>query len=288
MNKPKRRKNPIFNLAFVAALLVWGTMGSYAEALRSTVLTDWSRRTLLIRIELDTREAKIALPSGRLDAERLIEQSLPGLVKDAVFSLRVDSYRKVGDSLVDGTLDVNEVLDLALEARRLDAAFSKDLRYFIASYEFPMLAASGLYLRHSKPILLKAPLAFQASKPYTGIVIYAKGSLPVHGEGKEGRLEPCLYPRIFDSDMNLVLDRNIVAPEALRRWGPVGYSRGLGIEADARVGETPIRIMAKALFGTARTDLVISRDDALKILALSENRALLTEGRIYIVADLEP
>ncbi len=88
--------------------------------------------------------------------------------------------------------------------------------------------------------------------------------------------------------MNTILERNIVEPDAIRRWGIVGYTDDLATAAlEERTGDNPLRIAAMGVFGTARTDLIISREEALRILALPENRALLKEGRVVVVVDRE-
>ena len=47
-----------------------------------------------------------------------------------------------------------------------------------------------------------------------------------------------------------------------------------------------LRIMAYQIFGTLRTDTVITRTDALKILGDPANRELIKTGRIVFVLDL--
>jgi len=85
--------------------------------------------------------------------------------------------------------------------------------------------------------------------------------------------------------MNLLVDRNRVDPGALRKWGELGYAASLGSDAEARIGSAPLKIVAQAYFGTNRSDILISRDDALKILALPENRALVSAGKILVIID---
>jgi hypothetical protein len=85
--------------------------------------------------------------------------------------------------------------------------------------------------------------------------------------------------------MKLLLDRNAVDPGAILAWGEIGYATSLDLEALKRVGEDPLRVEAVGIFGTDRSDVVISRDDALKIRALAENRALVAAGRVIILVD---
>jgi hypothetical protein len=101
---------------------------------------------------------------------------------------------------------------------------------------------------------------------------------------------PALFPRIWDEQMNLLLDKGMCAPESLARWGMVGYSQAVDDPAaDLRVGNVPLRLAARGVFGDNDTDIVISMDGARQLLALPENIALLQTGRIVIVYDsLEP
>jgi hypothetical protein len=119
-------------------------------------------------------------------------------------------------------------------------------------------------------------------------VIYAKGELPLHGTSEMVELRPCLYPEIYDSNMRLVLERLMVNPEAIERWGVAAYTD----EVDEspffeRVGPSPLRIMADGAFGSMPTDIKIAADHADRILASENNRRLLTEGRILIIIESE-
>jgi hypothetical protein len=246
----------------------------------------WDTMSLTAQISVDLHAAGIRMPEGRTEAERMIERDMPGLLQDAVFKIPVDSYRTVGDTLEDGTLAINELLGLIRSLKRKESRFSPDFLTFQAVYELPLTDIAALYVRHTRPYELPTPLSYVPARIYTGIVIYAKGLLPVHGEHVEAEVLPCLFPRIFDEEMNTILERNIVSPEAIRRWGIVGYTDNLkAAMLEERTGDNPLRIVASGVFGTSRTDIIISREEALRILALPENRELLREGRIVVVIE---
>jgi hypothetical protein len=257
--------------------------GAYAT--RSRI--DWEARLLHIEVALDLASAGLRLPGGRLEAERMMERDLPGLAKDAVFALQADSYRKVEDAIADGSFDSEALVGLADLARVESSSFSKDMREFRASYSLRLDAVASLFLTGASPSPIRAPLEARPTRAYTGIVIYAKGKLPVHGESTEGEAQPCLFPRIYDEGMGLVLDRSLVLPEVLAgdagEGGVLGYASGMGVAAGARVGSDPMRVMALELFGDSRTDYLISKDDALRILSSPGNRELLREGRVVVV-----
>jgi hypothetical protein len=253
---------------------------------------NWKERSLSIRLELDLGLAGLKMPEARLEAERMVEKDLPGLAKDAVFSIQADSYRSVGDAVATLWIESEDLLSLASLAKPSGSTFSKDLRKFVSVYTLSLDDLTTLFLNGARPSPVRESLQSMPTRAYSGVIVYAKGDLPVHGETVAGRATPCLFPRIYDSDMNLVLDRSVVAPEALSGkdgggGGVLGYSDGLGAEAGSRVGADPLRVMALELFGDSRTDYVISREDALRILSSPGNRELLSRGRVVVVLDFQ-
>lgn len=276
-------------IAAVAALLLASAAGlaSQEGAFATTSRVDWASRLVRFRIELDVAKAGIRLPAGRLEAERLVDREFAGLAKEAVFAIAVDSHRSVGDTVADGSLDVNGLLGIVPLARRGAAAFSRDMRLFSVEYEIPLGPVAGLYEGGVEAVPLAAPLGYSPSRAYTGLVVYAKGELPVRGERAAGSLRPCLFPRIYDEGMRVVSDRDHVDPAVLVSSGPVGYASALLASAEDRVGDDPLRVTAKAVFGTNRTDIILSARDADAILALPENRDFVRHGRVLVILDLE-
>jgi len=249
---------------------------------------DWAARQLSIEVSLDLAAAGLRMPSGRIEAERLIDRDLPGILAGLVLDLPVDSYRDVADCVDDGSLDESDLLGFGDQAVEHGSSFSRDMRFFIARYELPLYAVAGIFVRHRTPVSPEAPLEWRATRAYTGIVIYADSGLAVHGERTTDLARPCLFPRVYDDAMRLLLERNGVSPEALAAWGEVGYAKADSVRDGSllgRIGESPLLIDATALFGTDRTDVVIPRDEAMKILASPGNRALLAAGKVVIVID---
>jgi hypothetical protein len=250
---------------------------------------DWKARVLSIDVELDMSAAGLKMPEGRLEAQRMVEHDFPGLAKDAVFALQADSHRTIETAVADGTLDADRLVGLSSLARLEHSSFSKDMRRFLATYGLDLDAIASLFLSGAQSAPIRPPLESRPARNYSGIVVYAKGSLPVHGEGVEGSAAPCLFPRIYDDEMKLILDRSVVAPEVLSReggsGGVLGYASALGIEAGERVGGDPMRVKATELFGDARCDYVVSREDALRILSSPGNRELLRQGKVVVVLD---
>jgi hypothetical protein len=287
------KRLPLCLLAIAIALTTpaFGQEAAGAASAYSTRATlDWKERVLRLDIELDLVKAGLKMPQGRLEAERMIDRDIGGLAKEAVFSIQADSYRTIGDAVEDGSFDAERLVELPAIAKAESYSFSKDMRRFRATYALGIDSLAALFLDGGRAVPIRAPLDERRGRDYSGIVIYAKGSLPVHGEAVEGAAQPCLFPRVFDSDMNLILDKDRVAPELLAEKGAtggvLGYATGLGVEAGSRVGGDPLRVMAVELFGDGRTDYVISREDALAILSGAHNRELLRQGKVVVVLDL--
>jgi hypothetical protein len=72
-----------------------------------------------------------------------------------------------------------------------------------------------------------------------------------------------------------------VSPDGVFRPTPSGLSPELA----ALVGNNPLRIIAREVYGIRPTDPVIDREDALLILSSEENLLLLREGRVAIMVD---
>ena len=80
---------------------------------------------------------------------------------------------------------------------------------------------------------LRRPLGYAASRAFTGLVIHAQGPLPSVGTGTTAVLRPALFPRIWDENMDLVLEKAHVRAAAL---AGVGHGR---VPRPARRGGDP-------------------------------------------------
>ena len=123
-----------------------------------------------------------------------------------------------------------------------------------------------LMIKHRYPYSPKEPIQQVASRRYTGIIIDARGSLPVQGEFIQDQVDTCFFPTIWDDNMNLLYEKNMTNAAIAQKDGIVhyDYSDDESRYRD-RIGTDPLRIRARKVYGVNRTDPVISRSDALKI-----------------------
>ncbi|MBU0926438.1 MAG: hypothetical protein KKA67_01710 [Spirochaetes bacterium] len=260
--------------------------GAEASPFAARASIDWIAGLIKAEVELDLGAAGIRLPSGRSQAERSMESATPGLVRETALSVDLDSYRTVADSLLDGTLRP-EAFEAFLEAgRKTSSSLSRDLGRLVESYEWRLADLAALYVMHSAPVDMPRAERYAPTRAYTGIIVFAQGDYPVRGEHRTGKLRPSLFPRLYDEAMAPIVERNQAYPDSLRSWGAVGFAAGLDDPVvEARAGIAPLRIIASQIFGSKRTDAVISVEDALKILGSPENRELARQGRVVFVID---
>ena len=284
------RRRPAFATiaALTAAVLTFGglTLGASDTAYTSAASVDWNSGLIRASMELNLASAGLRLPSDRAEAERLILAAIPDLVRPAMLGIGLDPYRTVADSLDDGSLDPAAFQAYLEAGRRVMLSMDRDMENLVARFEWRLPDLANLYVRHSAPVRLAVPTRSMPTRAYSGIVLYAQGSYPVRGEHGSDTLRPCLFPRIYDEAMTPILDRNLADPAALRAWGVVAYATGLDDPVvESRAGGNPLRIMVAGVFGSNRTDVMISVDDSQRILGLPENRELIRSGKVVFIID---
>ncbi|MDR1909085.1 MAG: polymerase [Spirochaetaceae bacterium] len=252
----------------------------------------WEKMELSATVSLDLAGAGIILPTGRIQAEDVIRREYTALMRPYILALPYDSSSVLGDLVERGEFSFLGLEEAAASARRGAPVLSPDLSRLSAAFTIDMAALGAQFKRHRRPMDMPRVLLPVPAASWTGIVIIASERLPVHGRNISAYAAPCLFPRIWDSEMNLIYERNTLdSADSLRPL--VRYSAEAGIfldtpsglspELEAIVGQKPLRIMARGLFGIRPTDPLIDREDALLILSSENNRKLLREGRVVIV-----
>lgn len=279
--------------ALAAAMTALAVLPSFAQPAASAVsVMDWQTEQINSVITLDTALAGIELPTGRSTAISRLDMEIPNLLKDTFFSLVVDSANRLGDIVETGSVSLQDLDDILEAGRKTPPAFSRDLTTLSLHHTVSVAGVGSLFIRHNSPYSPERPLERTATRAYTGIIVDARGPLSVRGEFISDSLKPSLFPKLWDESMNLLYEKNMVEPRIARERGIVHYAASLEeAEASERIGSDPLRVVARGVYGINRTDPLLSRQDALKILSQEENLKLLREGRVVIVCDgesLEP
>lgn len=260
----------------------------FSQQATSQSIVDWTKPAFFSTAELDISESNIVLPSGRGAAKTILESKIPLLIKDPLLSLPVDSSLKLGDTVLQDTLSLEEITNIIQDGKQSASVYSNEKDSIIINHTIKLNDISSKLVKHSFPYKPNSPIEKTATRKYTGIIIDARGVLPVQGEFVTSTGNPCLFPKVWNEEMELIYEKNIEDSKVAKELGIVNYhwSSDENLYRN-RIGNDPLRITAKKIFGINRTDPVISKKDALKILSLDENRELLKQGRVIILLDKE-
>jgi hypothetical protein len=263
----------------------------FSQQIGISGVVDWNVMEISAVVTLDLASAGVKLPSGRTQGENIIDYGYLRLIQGGILGMQVDSSSTIADLIARGEMTIFDVEYFALGAESEPPALSLDLRSMFASYTINIGNISSSLIRHSRAAPIPRTLNAVTTQAYTGIIIIANESLPVHGMRSSAVPVPCLFPKIWDTEMNLIFERNMLEPA----YSSLHYAPASGIFANSPsgltpemisvVGQRPMRIIARGVFGITPTDIIIDRADALAIISSAENRRLLSEGRVAIILD---
>ena len=258
----------------------------YPSGMESQTVQNWETAQVDSKITIDLNKSGLYLPTDRNAAIRLIQQNRSSLLKNAYLSILVDSSHRIGNYLAEEKISFTDINTVINNGKSTAPILSQELQTAIIYHQNPLQELANLFVKHNAPYTPSFFPFGTASKVYTGILIDARGQLPVHGEYSSEQLNPCLFPKIWNKNMNLIYEKNIVDPDQAKKHSIVLYTGTLD-ESEYRdsIGTEPLRILARGVFGDNRTDPIISNEDAERILAKKENIELLRQGKIVIVCD---
>jgi hypothetical protein len=273
-------------------LLLIATFAFGEPRIGITGTVEWDKMEINAAVSLDLASAGIKMPVGRTQGEALIFSEYPRLIQPGILNLQVDSSSVVADLIERGSWTLLEAEYLAQQSRMVPPALSPDFISLSASYTLGIAELSAALVRHSRPAEIPGTLSPVSTPVYSGIIIIANENQPIHGMRSAVLPRPCLFPKIWDAEMNLIYERNMLNPGVgiMANYFPLkaifaNNPSGLSPEIAAIVGDRPLRIFAQGVFGIQPTDPIISREDALLIISSGGNRNLLREGRVAIILD---
>ncbi|MBP5450685.1 MAG: OmpA family protein [Treponema sp.] len=256
------------------------------SVMNSTSRVDWSKNALLSDVTLDVVKAGIPMPSGKAVSLNRIQMELPVLVKDPLLALYADDTNTIGDLVLDGKLTLDALTRIIDNSKKTPPYFVNASNNLKTTHTIDLKQIGSLLVKHNTPYVQEKPIDRISSRAYSGIVIDARGLLPVHGEHVKSKVAPCLFPKIWNQDMTLVYERNMVASSVAKSSGIVDYMKGQGSnKKTARAGNDPLWITAREVYGVNRCDPVISYEDYLRIATIPQNLELLKQGKVVILLD---
>jgi hypothetical protein len=268
---------------------VFGVFGQAKTGISGAV--EWETLQINAVVSMELAQAGIKLPAGRNQGEFLLNSNYLDLIQPCLLGLQVDSSSTIAE-----VLSLTQIEAIANGADSVAPALSPDMKNITQTVSISLSNISAALLRHNRPSPVLRTLSPVSTARYTGIIIIALDELPVYGMKKTAMPIPCLFPKIWDSEMNLIYERNMLEPQAQTRGVTmVRYSvaknifqknpSGLSPELQEAVGDRPLRIFARGVFGINPTDLIIEKSDALLIISSEENRRLLSQGKVVFILD---
>ncbi len=237
---------------------------------------------------LDIGKAKISMPAGKQTAVNKIDIELPILVKDPLLTIYINSNTQLADIVTNNDITLEQITNIIDTGKKTPGFFMNSSNILKTEHSINLTKISSLMIKHKFPYKNAKPIEQIPSRKYTGIIIDARGKLPVHGEFTKDNVYPCFFPEIWDENMNLIYEKNMGNPEIAKTEGIIHYDWQDDEKLYAhKIGPDPMRISARKVYGRFRTDPVISRNDALKILTVPENLELLRQGKVVILLDKE-
>ena len=290
MKGNKIKRNCLF-ISFLFAILFSSAVSLSAQdaAISWTQKIDWEKNELTLTLETALDQSGPNRPAATIAAERKIDTALPRIFSEAFLTFQIDSTRVFKESIENGDFPVAELLNIAVTGKKSLPSYSHDLQRLSINYTYKLYdLLANYFVLHQQPLSVTRYIPWIPTREYTGIVIYAKGSLPVHGERFSSSLVPCLFPEIFDSQMNPLMLFTMGDPVYLKKWGSAAYTTSFDETPWAeRIGNRPLHIIATGLYGKYPTDLKIPEESAAQIMANPQNRRLLAEGRVLIIFDAD-
>lgn len=246
---------------------------------------DWSEGWFILDASYILGENTRPSPGIRQQALNAIREALPSIFIREISSLKIDSRTTVHDRIAASPSITRMMREQAVNGEMVSARFSQDFSRFDLVFRyrlFPNIA--GRFIPHIEAAQPTPELEYVPSGSYSGIVIFAEGPLPVYGTRRSAELQPALFPKVFDADMELIFEERFADPEWIRRWGPVGYFEAGDMgRVYSRVGEVPLFVHAVGLFGVHSTDILVSRRSGRQLRADEHTLSLLREGKIAVV-----
>ncbi len=219
----------------------------------------------------------------------IVESRLAGVLEHA----QILSTRDLGDGSMEVTMGVSlrgELAEMLMPVEETHAAApapASSVRVAVPKPE-PVEAPAPVIeepLAESVQVASLAPVALPVKKEHdaldelrevSGVVVDAKGL----------GVKPAMSPKIFDERGEEVYGSRFVGREYAIQQGMAGYAKDMDQAcANPRVAGKPLRVRALRVTGKARTDLVVSNDDAAKLRSLAANQDFLEKCRVMIVLD---
>ena len=255
------------------------------ERVHAASSMDWPGGRFILELSYLAEDGEALSAESRQHALNMIRREIPSRFLAEISGLNIDSRHTIHNRIQESPFLTESLLDMSLRGETVSASFNRDFSRFTQVIRYPLYPdIISLFISHTTASPQSAELEYVPTGPYSGIVIYAEGPLPVQGTRKSSELQPAFFPKVYNTDMETIFEVHMVDPERLRSWGPVQFIPVEEIHrAFSRVGEVPLYIHAAALFGIRTCDIVVSDRSGRQVRANDHILSLLKQGKIAVI-----
>jgi len=194
--------------------------------------------------------------------------------------VQLDSLTLVKDFIVQSDVVRTSFQGVVRNAQVIDTAYMSD-----GSVEVTMMMS--LTGEFANVVLPPVPKVTQPSPPvvsdmagseeiYTGLVVDARGL----------GVRPAMSPKLQSESGREIYGLAMINRQYAVQLGMVGYVKDLtAAQTNSRVTKNPLTVKATRVSGPAKCDIVISDNDADRLLSASENLTFLQKCRVMVVLD---
>ncbi len=246
---------------------------------------NWESNYIELRIKKQLSKNSSTLASRRLKAENWIDENLTEIFFKNILYFKINSLYNISDIINQNPNIYYQLEELSERLTTTDNILSKNLEYLESVYKVPIYPdLLSIFYSQNEHLNLYKKLDHLNYGNFSGLIIYVPEELPLYQKNSLGNLSKVLFPRIFNEDMELIYDFTMIEPEMMEKWGMVIYGESFDESRyQERVGITPLRIIAKGLFGKNNSDIIISNEEANKLTGTINNLKIITQGRILIL-----
>lgn len=246
---------------------------------------NWETNSIEIKILSPMNSNNTTLAAKRIKAENWVEDNLTNIFFKNILDIPINSLNNVSE-IINENPEIYYRLDALGEGLEpKDSILSTNLGYLESIYSFPIYPDFlSVFYNQSQHYKLLKKLDHLDYGNFTGLIIYIPVELPEYQKQIDGKLTRVLFPKIYDEDMNLVMDYTMVEPEYMEKWGMVIYGESYNEHNyQERIGITPLRTIAKGLFGKNSCDIIISKKEADKLIGATDNLKIISQARVLII-----
>ena len=238
-------------------------------------------------------ERYIGKPQARPNALRAAQVDAYRNLLEVINGVRVDSTTVIRDFTTESDVINTQVQGMVKGAKVIKQEYMSDgtvevtVRMPIAGNFAAVIIPRIMEKKQLQPPPGAPPPAAPAAPPpapapapggevFTGLVVDARGI----------QARPAMSPRIIDENGREIYGSMNVEREYAVQQGMSGYARDLtAAQSNTRVTNNPLSVKGLKTEGAGRSDIVIAKADAEKILAAGDNLSFLKKCRVMIVLD---